>query len=154
MDGVEDFLERDYGHNRGNQVLSVRATHYWRRNSECHLLTRSDDLRPADHNATTIHSGQDFTHALVHLLVLNDIRLKSAMHRSIYRPDGQADQVRIFFQCFLQTRVVTCVIKRLDAAGNFKSPRETGNHIAIALAIEFDLSGFVLYELRLITSFY
>src|SRR6266404_2334091 len=154
MDRVEDFLERDYGHDRGNQVLSVRTTHYRRCNGECHLLARSDDLRPANHNAATIHSGQDFTDALVHLLVLNDIGLKGAMHRSVYRPDGQADQVRIFFQGFLQTRIVTGVIKRLDTAGNFKSPRETGNHIAISLAIEFYLSGFVLNELRLITSFY
>ena len=68
-------------------------------------------------------------------------------------PDRQGDQVRIVLQRPLQARVVTRIGKQANASGDFKGPRDAADYVAITLPVEFDLPGFVLYQLRLIPSF-
>ena len=67
--------------------------------------------------------------------------------------DRQGDQVRIVLQRPLQARVVTRIGKQANASGDFKGPRDAADYVAITLPVEFDLPGFVLYQLRLIPSF-
>ena len=52
----------------------------------------------------------------------------------------------------LQAVVVAAVVEGLDAAGDFEGAGETGDDVAISLAVEFDLAGFVLHELGLVAA--
>ena len=48
----------------------------------------------------------------IHFAALNEVRLKCSMQFTTHGPNRKGDQIRIFFQSFLQARVVAVVIER------------------------------------------
>src|SRR6185437_6267994 len=152
MYSLENFLKRNDRHHRGHNIMSRLTTHDRCCHRHCHFLTGTNDLRPAYDHATTTHFSEHLANPLIKFSLLNVVRLKSSVEFAANRPDGQGNQVRIFFQGLLQTRIITSIVKRLDSTSDFKCLRQTIHHIAVALAVEFDLPGLVLHQLRLITA--
>src|SRR5688500_12168427 len=117
------------------------ATEYWFGNRQCHLLSGTDDLWPADDEATTIHARQHFAHARVYFLELDDVGLEGTVQGAVNRPERESNQVRIFLEGFLQALIVAGISQGLDAAGDLKGAGETRHNVAIALSVELDLAG-------------
>src|SRR6185437_8764941 len=59
----------------------------------------------------------------------------------------------VILKSLSEAKVVAGIVESLDAAGNLERTREAGDDVAIALAVEFDLAGFVLHELGLVAAF-
>ena len=76
--------------------------HYRSGNCHCHFLPRANDLWSAYNNAATVHLRQHLADSLINFRALNQVWLESSMQFTAHRPDGQANQVGILFQCFLQ----------------------------------------------------
>ena len=75
------------------------------------------------------------------------------MKRSVNWPEGESDEIWVFLESLLETLVVAFIVEGADAAGDFESAGEAGDDVAVALALELDLAGFVLHELRLVAAF-
>src|ERR1044072_235546 len=153
MYSLENLLERYYRHDRGHDVLSSLTTHHRRGNRHRHFLPGANDLRPADNHPATTHLRQYLADSLFKFGGLNIVRLKRSMRLATHRQDRQADQVGIFFERLLQTRIVAGVVERLDAAGDLERARQAGDNVTVTLAVKFDLPGSVLHQLGLIPAF-
>src|SRR5262245_50046691 len=77
--GVKNFLKRNDCDHCCHHILIVSATEDWFSNSERHFLSRTNDLRPADHEPTAVHMRKNLAHPRVDLFELDHFRLKSAM---------------------------------------------------------------------------
>src|SRR6185369_16474451 len=122
-------------------------------NRERHLLSGPDDLRAADDQAAPVHLCQNFADSGVDFFELDYVRLKSAMECSVNRVEDEGDEVWVFLKSVVETLVVARVVQSLNAAGDFESAGKAGDDVAVALAVELDLAGFVLHELRLVAAF-
>src|SRR6266403_1193704 len=69
------------------------------------------------------------------------------------RTDRQCDQVWIILQSSLETRIVTGIGERANAAGNLKCTSNSTHDIAVALTVQFNLSGLVPNQLGLVAAF-
>src|SRR5262249_15144599 len=116
LHGVEDFLKRNDRDHCCNDVLVVCTTEYGFRDRERHLLSRTNDLRPANYEATTIHVREHFANAGVNFIELDYVGLKGAVQSSINGPECKRDQVWIFLKGFLESQIVSRLVQRLDAA--------------------------------------
>ena len=94
LHGIENFLKRDNRDHGRNHVLIICATQYGFSDRECHFLSGTNDLRPADNQATSIHAREHFAHSRIHFLEFDHFRLESTMKRAIDRPESECDQVR------------------------------------------------------------
>src|SRR4030095_4498165 len=95
MDGLENLLERHDRYNRGDNFFVATTTHHRGGDRQTHFLTGTNDLGPADDQATTAHSRQNIRNPLVYLVTLYDVRLKGTAQLAAYRPNRQRNQIRI-----------------------------------------------------------
>src|SRR5262249_55023275 len=59
----------------------------------------------------------------------------------------------VVLKSLLQAQVVAGIVESLNAPGNLEGAGEAGDDVAVALAVELDLAGFVLHELGLVATF-
>src|SRR5215204_1994446 len=149
---MKDFLKRHNRDDRRHHFLIIRTAKHRFSNSERHFLGRTNNLRSTDDEATPAHLRQYLADTRVNFFELDHVLLKRAVRRSIYRPKGEGDQVRVFLERFFQALVVARVVQSPDTAGDLECSGEAGNDVAIPLAVEFDLAGFILHELGLVAT--
>src|SRR5690349_16747712 len=137
--GLKDFLKRHDCNDRRDNVLIVWTTQHWFCNRERHFWSGTNNLRAADDETTTIHFRQDLADARIDFIELDHILLKCAMECSIDGAQDERDNVWVVLKCLLKTQVVPGIVQGLDAARNLESAGETGDDVAVALAVELDL---------------
>ena len=150
LDGREDILERDDRDDRRHHFARIAAAHDGRGDGQCHLLTRTYEVRAADAHARPIHVRECHVDARVDLLAGDRVRLVSDVRRPGHGQYGERVEVSVPLDNLLESLVAPAVSEHADAARQLEGAGQARHHLAVTLPEQLDLPRLVLHELGLV----